>query len=66
MGTAHQNQKILNWIQSERNKDQKELERQKQTLIKQMKGLKKEDLFKKDEKPKLTLWKKIKLILLGS
>lgn len=66
MGTAHQNQKILNWIQSERNKDLKELERQKQTLIKQMKGLKKEDLFKKDEKPKLTLWKKIKLILLGS
>jgi hypothetical protein len=60
------NQKILNWIQSEKNKDLKELEQDKLRLIKELKTIKKEGLFVKPEKPKMTLWKKIKLILLGS
>ena len=57
---------MLNWVQSEKNKDLKELEKQKLDFIKKIKKLKKEDLFHKDEKPKMTLWKKIKLILLGN
>lgn len=66
MATTDRNQKILNWIQSERTKDLKELEAQKRDVIKDLKKFKKEELFQKPEKPKMTLWKKIKLILLGS
>lgn len=66
MGTTQRNQKILNWVQSEKNKDLKELEQEKLNFIKTIKKFNKEDLFKKPEKPKMTLWKKIKLILLGN
>lgn len=66
MGTVQRNQKILNWIQSEKNKDQKELEREKLEFAKQIKQLSKDEMFKKNKKPKLSLWKKIKLILLGN
>lgn len=66
MSTTQRNLKILNWVQSEKNKDLKELEQEKLKLIKDLKKITKEDLFKKPEKPKMTLWKKIKLILLGS
>lgn len=66
MGTTQRNLKILNWVQSEKNKDLKELEQEKLKFIKDLKKLKKEDLFNKPEKPKMTLWKKIKLILLGN
>lgn len=66
MGTTQRNLKILNWVQSEKNKDLKELEQEKLNFIKDLKKFKKEDLFVKPEKPKMTLWKKIKLILLGS
>lgn len=58
--------KILQWLQSEKVKDHKELEKEKNDFIKGLKKIKKEDLFKKPEKEKITLWKKIKLILLGN
>tara|TARA_R110000868_G_scaffold73596_1_gene213335 strand:- start:2 stop:169 length:168 start_codon:yes stop_codon:yes gene_type:complete len=54
---------LLNWFSSEKLKDQKELSKEKEKIVKQIKGLKKEDLFPKPIK--LSLWKRIKIILLG-
>lgn len=54
-------EKILNWLKSERTKDVKELEKEKELFIKQIRGVKKEDIFPAPKK--LTLWQKIKIIL---
>ena len=53
----------MNWFNSEKLKDQKEIDKTKEKLIKEIKGLKKEDLFPKPVK--ISLWNKIKIILLG-
>lgn len=66
MSKTQAQQTLINWLDKEKNKDRLEVERTKEKFIKEIKGIKKEDLFKKQEQPKLTLWKKIKLILLGS
>lgn len=63
MSKTDRSQQIINWFNSEKLKDQKELDKNKEKLIKEIKGLKKEDLFPKPVK--LSLWKKIKIILLG-
>jgi len=63
MSKTDRSQQLLNWFSSEKLKDQKELDRSKEKIIKEIKGLNKEDLFPKPKK--LTLWKKIKIILLG-
>lgn len=57
-------EKILSWLNSEKNKDNRELEKEKEKLIKQIKKLNKEDLFPKPKK--LSLWQKIKILLLGT
>lgn len=57
-------EKILSWLNSEKNKDSRELEKEKEKLIKQIKKLNKEDLFPKPKK--LSLWQKIKILLLGT
>lgn len=57
-------EKILSWLNSEKNKDSRELEKEKEKLIKQIKKLNKEDLFPKPKK--LSLWEKIKILLLGT
>ena len=58
------NQKLLKWLENEQLKDKKELDIEKQNLINQLKKLKKEDLL--PEKPKeLTLWRRIKKVLMG-
>ena len=53
----------MNWFNSEKLKDQRELDREKEKIVKQIKGIKKDELFPKPIK--LSLWKKIKIILLG-
>jgi hypothetical protein len=53
----------LNWLNSEKLKDQKELDRTKQRIVKEIINIKKEDLFPKPIK--VSLWEKIKIILLG-
>lgn len=50
--------------QSEERKDNKQLEHIKQSYIKEISALKKEDLFPIPKK--LTLWQKIKILILGS
>jgi hypothetical protein len=54
---------MLNWFNSEKQKDQRELDRNKDRLVNEIKKLKKEDIFPIPEK--LTIWKKLKILLLG-
>ncbi len=61
---SQRTEKILNWLTSEKNKDQRELEREKKLFIQQIKKIKKDDLFPKPKK--LTLWQKIKILILGT
>jgi len=56
----------LKWLEIQQNKDKKELELEKNKLISAIKGLKKEDVLPKVVIPKkLTLWEKIKRVLMG-
>ena len=61
---SQRTEKILNWLTSEKNKDERELEREKKLFIQQIKKIKKDDLFPKQKK--LTLWQKIKILILGT
>jgi len=63
MSKTDRSQQLLNWFNSEKLKDQRELDREKEKIVKQIKGIKKDELFPKPVK--LSLWKKIKIILLG-
>ena len=63
MSKTDRSQQLLNWFNSEKLKDQRELDREKEKMVKQIKGIKKDELFPKPIK--LSLWKRIKIILLG-
>jgi hypothetical protein len=63
MSKTDRSQQLLNWFNSEKLKDQRELDNNKKKLINDIKKIKKEELFPKPIK--LTLWQKIKIILLG-
>jgi len=63
MSETDRSQQLLNWYNSEKLKDQKLLDKNKEKIAKEIRGLKKEDLFPKPIK--LSIWKKIKIILLG-
>lgn len=64
MSNTNRNQSILNWLESEKLKDSKDIENIKQKYIQEIKGLKKEEIFQ--EPKKLTLWQKIKILLSGN
>jgi hypothetical protein len=55
-------EKALNWLNKEQQKDKTELDKQKQDFVNQIKKMKKEDLF---VKPKKTLWMRIKKLIWG-
>jgi len=57
-------QQALNWFQTQTNKDNQELEREKKQLIENLKKIKKEELFSV-KKEKLTVWQRIKKVLMG-
>jgi hypothetical protein len=63
MSKTGRSQQLMNWFNSEKLKDQRELDNNKKKLISDIKKLKKEELFPKPVK--LTLWQKIKILLLG-
>ena len=63
MSKTDRSQQLLNWFNSEKLKDQRELDRNKLKIVNDIKKIKKEDLFPKPVE--LTLWQKIKVILLG-
>jgi hypothetical protein len=57
-------EQALDWLKSEQQKDSKEIEAYKQKILKDLKSLKREDLVPKPKK--ITLWQRIKILLLGS
>ena len=57
-------ERLLNWLKSEKLKDSRELENEKKKVIKEIKGLSKEQMF--PEPKKLSLWTRIKIIVLGN
>jgi hypothetical protein len=63
MSKTDRSQQLLNWFNSEKLKDQRELDREKQKLVKEFRDMNKEDLFPKPKK--ISIWKKIRIILLG-
>ena len=63
MSKTDRSQQLLNWFNSEKLKDQRELDKGKEKIIKEIKGLTKNDLFPKPKK--FNIWNKIKIILLG-
>lgn len=58
-------EKLQNWYNSELEKDIFDLETEKIKFIEEIKKIKKEDIVKEKPKEKLTLWKRIKRVLLG-
>ena len=54
----------IEWLNNELEKDRLEVERNKSKFINQIKQLKKEDIVKVNVE-KMTLWKRIKKVLLG-
>ena len=63
MMNTEKSQKLLNWSNGEKLKDQNELKNSKDKLITEIKKLDKESLFPKPKK--ISIWKKIKIVLLG-
>jgi hypothetical protein len=63
MSKTDRSQQLLNWLNSEKSKDQKNLDQYKNDFISNIKKIKKEELFQ--EPKKLSLWRKIKIMLLG-
>jgi hypothetical protein len=63
MSKTDRSQQLLNWLNSEKLKDQRELDRGKEKIIKEIKGLTKEEIFPKPKKH--SLWKKIRIMILG-
>ena len=63
MSKTDRSQQLMNWFNSEKLKDQRELDNNKKKLISDIKKLKKEELFPKPIK--LSLWQKIKILRLG-
>jgi hypothetical protein len=59
-------QQILNWLEKEKERDNLEIKSTKQKFISEIKSLKKEELFEKPKEVNLTLWQRIKIVLLGS
>jgi hypothetical protein len=55
----------MEWLSREINKDNAELEREKKQFIENLKKLKKGDIVIKKTPTKLTLWQRIKKVLMG-
>jgi hypothetical protein len=56
-------EKALNWLSKEQQRDKTELNKKKQEFINQIREVKREDMF---VKPKKTLWMRIKKLIWGS
>jgi len=54
----------LNWLLNEQLKDKQELDKEKISLISEIKKIKKEDILHKKEE-KLNLWQRIKKVIMG-
>ena len=50
MSKTNRNQSILNWLESEKLKDTKDIENTKRKYIEEIRGIKKEELFRVPKK----------------
>jgi len=57
-------QRMLNWLENEKKKDDLEEKSYKNKILNEIKQFKKEELFPVPKK--LTLWQKIKILVLGN
>ena len=58
-------QKILNWYNNETKKDKQELDIEKDEFIRKIKGMKKDEIV--NQKPKkMTLWERIRKVLINT
>ena len=64
MSKTNQSERLLRMMESEERKDSQQVEKIKQTYIKEISKIKKEEMFPIPKK--ISLWKKIKILLLGS
>ncbi len=55
---------IQGWFNNEIERDKKDLENEKKRFLNEIKNLKKEDIFHVQQK-RLTLWERIKKVLMG-
>jgi len=62
--TQKTNSKALEWLEKEMMRDKIDLDLQKKQIIENLKNLKKEDILPKPPE-KLSLWKRIKKVLMG-
>ena len=58
------NQRMLNWLENEKKRDNLEERTYKNKILKEIKSLNKNELFAVPKK--ITLWEKIKIIVLGN
>jgi hypothetical protein len=63
MSKTDRNQQLLNWLNNEKIKDKIQLEKSKEKIISEITSLKKEEMFKQPKK--LSLWTKIRMVILG-
>jgi hypothetical protein len=54
----------LGWLNSEKKKDLKELEVNKEKIVKELRGLNKDQLFPKPKK--FSVWQRIKIMIWGN
>ena len=64
MSKVDQSQRILKMIQSEERKDSLQVEKIKQNYIKEITKIKKDEMFPVPKK--ISLWTKLKILLLGN
>ena len=57
-------QRMLNWLENEKKRDNLEEKSYKNKILKEIKGLNKNELFPVPKKT--TLWQKIKIVILGN
>jgi ferritin len=66
MSKTDRNLQALKWFEKEQVKDNLEIKSVKDKLINEIKGLNKEDLFKKEPIKKTTIWQKIRKMIWGN
>jgi hypothetical protein len=67
MGKTDRNLQALKWLEKEQTRDDLEIKSVKNKLISEIKGLNKDDLFKKEEPiKKVTIWQKIREMIWGN
>ena len=60
-----QTEKELEWLKNEIQKDEVDLNKDKQNLIESIRGIKKEEIINNNNNKSLTLWERIKKVLMG-